>query len=205
MLTINAMGKSCPEPVMMTKSALEKGAEELEVFVDNPISATNVKRFLEGKGFCVQLKDDDGKLVISASKKTPAPAPAPAHASEVLQTPLLPPDGARTFSVLITHQVLGGDDRDLGEILIKGFLGTLSKIDTPPTAVALMNEGVKLALFESSACDHLKNLEKKGVAILVCGTCTQHFGITNSVGVGVISNMFEIVETLNKADKILSL
>ena len=67
-----------------------------------------------------------------------------------------------------------------------------------------MNEGVKLALFDSSSCDHLKNLEWKGTNILVCGICVNHFGIVDSVGVGVISNMLEIVEALNGAERIMN-
>ena len=78
-------------------------------------------------------------------------------------------------------------------------------MDVPPRTVALINEGVKLALFDSSSCDHLKNLERKGTNILVCGTCVNHFGITDSVGAGVISTMFEIVEALNGSGRILSL
>ena len=75
MITVNALGKTCPEPVTMTKAALEKGAEELEVLVDNPISATNVKRFLEGREFQVLLQDDDGRLKLTASKKHHPPLP----------------------------------------------------------------------------------------------------------------------------------
>ena len=74
-----------------------------------------------------------------------------------------------------------------------------------PQLVALMNEGVKLALKNTSSCDHLSALRKKGTRILVCGTCTNHFGITADIGAGVISNMFEITEALLSADKILSL
>ena len=209
MITVNAIGKPCPEPVIMTKAALEKGAEELEVLVDNPVSATNVKRFLESRGFRVLLQDDDGRLKLTAGRKTepsvsasqaPAPqAPAPAPAA-----PLLVPHPAEGLAVLITGKTLGRNDEELGEILVKGFLGALAQLDVPPKTLALMNEGVKLALFDSSACDHLKNLERKGTNILVCGTCVNHFGITDSVGAGIISNMFEIVESLNKAGKILS-
>ena len=68
-----------------------------------------------------------------------------------------------------------------------------------------MNEGVKLALNHTSSLDHLLALERGGVRILVCGTCTNHFGITADIGAGVISNMFEITEALLSADKILSL
>ena len=114
------------------------------------------------------------------------------------------PQPAEGLAVLITGKTLGRNDEELGEILVKGFLGALAQLDVPPKTLALMNEGVKLALFDSSACDHLKNLERKGTNILVCGTCVNHFGITDSVGAGIISNMFEIVESLNKAGKILS-
>ena len=119
--------------------------------------------------------------------------------------PMPVPRPVEGMAVLITGKTLGQSDEELGEILVKGFLGALSQLDVPPRTVALINEGVKLALFDSSSCDHLKNLERKGTNILVCGTCVNHFGIVDSVGVGVISNMLEIVEALNGAGRILSL
>ena len=210
MIVVNATGRACPESVAMTKAALDKGAEELEVLVDNPEAATNVKRLLEGRGFRVLLQDDDGRLKLTAGKKTEpsvstsqasasqAPAPAPA-------APMPVPRPVEGMAVLITGKTLGRNDEELGEILVKGFLGALSQLDVPPRTVALINEGVKLALFDSSSCDHLKNLERKGTNILVCGTCVNHFGITDSVGAGVISTMFEIVEALNGSGRILSL
>lgn len=210
MIVVNATGRACPESVAMTKAALDKGAEELEVLVDNPEAATNVKRLLEGRGFRVLLQDEDGRLKLTAGKKTEpsvstsrasasqAQAPAPAD-------PMPVPRPVEGMAVLITGKTLGRNDEELGEILVKGFLGALSQLDVPPRTVALINEGVKLALFDSSSCDHLKNLERKGTNILVCGTCVNHFGITDSVGAGVISTMFEIVEALNGSGRILSL
>ena len=88
---------------------------------------------------------------------------------------------------------------------MKSFLGVLPQMDPPPLAVALINDGVKLALYDSSSCDHLKNMEKKGVSILVCGTCVNHFNVMDQIGAGSISNMFEIVETLNRAGKIMTI
>jgi len=49
MITVNAVGKACPEPVIMTRAAVEKGAAELEVLVDNAVAVSNVTRFLEDK------------------------------------------------------------------------------------------------------------------------------------------------------------
>ena len=215
MIVVNTTGRACPESVTMTRAALDKGAEELEVLVDNPEAATNVKRLLEGRGFRVLLQDDDGRLKLTAGRKTEpsvsasqAPAPqatVPQAPAPVPVAPMPVPRPAEGMAVLITGKTLGGNDEELGEILVKGFLGALSQLDVPPRTVALINEGVKLALFDSSSCDHLKNLERKGTNILVCGTCVNHFGITDSVGAGVISTMFEIVEALDKAGRILSL
>ena len=210
MIVVNATGRACPESVAMTKAALDKGAEELEVLVDNPEAATNVKRLLEGRGFRVLLQDEDGRLKLTAGKKTePSVSTSRASASQAQApapaAPMPVPRPVEGMAVLITGKTLGRSDEELGEILVKGFLGALSQLDVPPRTVALINEGVKLALFDSSSCDHLKNLERKGTNILVCGTCVNHFGITDSVGAGVISTMFEIVEALNGSGRILSL
>ncbi len=44
MKEIDARGLSCPEPVMMTKAALESGEAELTVLVDNGAASENVSR-----------------------------------------------------------------------------------------------------------------------------------------------------------------
>lgn len=191
MTTVNAMGKNCPEPVIMTKAEVSKGAAELEVLVDNDIAVSNVTRFLEGQGFKVEVSRNGAERKLSAKKTGEAAASAP--------------KGPGNLSVLVTGGTLGKSDAELGEVLIKGFLGTLSKLTNPPAVLALMNEGVKLASSDSAACDHLKDIEKTGTKILVCGTCTNHFGITDKIAVGTISNMFEILEMVTGADKILSI
>lgn len=194
MITVNAVGKACPEPVIMTRAAVEKGATELEVLVDNAVAVSNVTRFLEGQGFRVQHQENGGEFKVTARREGTAPAAGPAPCNR----------GGARLAVLIAGKTLGREDKELGEVLIKGFLGTLSKLETPPAVLALMNEGVKLALSDASTCDHLKDLERTGTKILVCGTCTNHFGITERVGVGTISNMFEILEAVTGADKVLS-
>ena len=200
MITVNAMGKACPEPVIMTRAAVEKGAVELEVLVDNTVAVSNVTRFLEGQGFRVQHQENGGEFKLTARREGAAVSVGSAAAAD----PAPRPQGKARLAVLVAGKTLGREDKELGEVLIKGFLGTLSKLETPPAVLALMNEGVKLALPEASTCDHLKDLEKAGTRVLVCGTCTNHFGITEQVGVGTVSNMFEILEAVTGADKVLS-
>jgi len=45
----------------------------------------------------------------------------------------------------------------------------------------------------------LKELENRGVAILVCGTCLDYFNKKADLRVGKVSNMFTILETLSRA------
>ena len=200
MITVNAVGKACPEPVIMTRAAVEKGAAELEVLVDNAVAVSNVTRFLEGQGFRVQHQENGGEFKVTARREGAVASAGTAAAAD----PAPRPQGKARLAVLVAGKTLGREDKELGEVLIKGFLGTLSKLETPPAVLALMNEGVKLALPDASTCDHLKDLEGTGTKILVCGTCTNHFGITERVGVGTISNMFEILEAVTGADKVLS-
>ena len=99
------------------------------------------------------------------------------------------------MGVLFTSDKIGSVSDGLGEVLMKSFLGTLVKSEKAPSVVALMNEAVHMAAESSSFCDHLSELRDRGT-LTVCGTCTKHFGITENIRVGVISNMFEITEAV---------
>ena len=202
MKIVDARGKPCPEPVVMVKAALEQGEIELEVLLDNPVSASNVMRYLDGKGYEAQLLEAAEALTVTGTKREIVSA---AQESPLAAPPAsFPPVGEEPFSVLIAARHLGRDDAELGEVLMKSFLGTLGQTEGC-FVVALMNEGVKLALSDSSCCEYLQALQGRGTAVLVCGTCVNHFGLGDRIGVGTISNMFEILESLRKAPKVISL
>lgn len=177
---IDARGLECPKPVIKAKEAAEKGENEFSVWVDNEVAVSNVTRFLEGQGFTVKRNEKE-HMMLDAVRTGECTCAVAAEGS---------------CAVLFTSDKIGAESGGLGEVLMKGYIGTLVQKDVPPTAVALMNEGVKMALETSSVCDSLKALADKGVKILVCGTCAKHFGVTEQVKVGVISNMFEITEAV---------
>ena len=110
----------------------------------------------------------------------------------------LMPSARLKNAVFIAHSRIGGDDPQLGEVLMKAFLGTLVQYDENerPAVIALMNEGVKLAERDTSSAETLRDYVARGGTVLVCGTCLKHFGLMEKVGVGIVSNMFEIVSTL---------
>lgn len=66
-ILVDARGKSCPEPVVLTRKALESlSGEELEVMVDSPVAKENVNRMVKNQGFQVTIQEEEGifRLVI---------------------------------------------------------------------------------------------------------------------------------------------
>ncbi len=179
---VDARGLDCPKPVILTKESVDKGCRDLAVWVDNEVAASNVARFLENRGFSVKKEYGEESIVLEAKidpKNTSAN-----------------PEKKKSWGILFTSDKIGAASEGLGEVLMKSFLGTLVQGEKPPTVVALMNDAVRMAAEGSSFCDHLSELRDRGTLILVCGTCTKHFGTTEDIRVGVISNMFEITEAV---------
>lgn len=64
MQTIDAVGRSCPEPVLLTKEGLEASPEGVCVCVDNPIAVENITRFATNKGYKVEKKEENGLFTL---------------------------------------------------------------------------------------------------------------------------------------------
>jgi len=52
---------ACPQPVLMTKKAVEAGCNKVEVRVDNNTAKNNVERFLKNLGYkiCITVREDE--------------------------------------------------------------------------------------------------------------------------------------------------
>ena len=187
MIEIDARKLECPKPVLLVKEEADKGTAQIRACVDNEVAAGNVTRFFESRGYTASREDGAEGIYITGKKSGEAAA--------------VQKNGEVSTAILFTSDKIGAPSDGLGEVLMKAYIGTLTKTSTPPSAVALMNEGVKMALPEASTLDTLKELEAAGTKILICGTCTKHFGITDQITIGTISNMFEISEAVFGADK----
>ena len=55
----------------------------------------------------------------------------------------------------------------------------------------------------STKLKDLKTLEAEGVEIYTCGTCLNFYDITDKLAVGSITNMYDIVEMMEKAGKVI--
>jgi TusA-related sulfurtransferase len=60
-MLIDARGRACPEPVLMTKRALDSNSQGIEVLVDNITARENIRRFADNLGYqiIVDKKGED--------------------------------------------------------------------------------------------------------------------------------------------------
>lgn len=66
---IDARGRSCPEPVIMTKNAIDSFPnEELEVLVDAKVAVENIKRFAKSKGYDIKVDNKGNKFTLHIKK-----------------------------------------------------------------------------------------------------------------------------------------
>ena len=106
--------------------------------------------------------------------------------------------------VVINSDQMGHGDRALGQKLLGTCLRKLANAGRVD-AIVLYNAGVQLALRDSHVAVELGLLHEKGVDILPCGTCVDHFGIRDRLMVDHISNMDEILSMLHAASKVITL
>ena len=159
---IDASGLACPQPVVLTKKALEK-FNEIITIVDNQTALENVKRLANKENCKTKVNtSDNGKWQIHMQKETPV-----SKQNIVIETSEI--NGPNVC--IIAEDSMGRGDRELGKILIRAYLHTITDPDIRPDIILLYNSGVKLALDDSETLQDLQSLEKSGVEILVCGTC----------------------------------
>jgi len=164
----------------------------LTVLVDNVAAKENVTRAMAEAGHQVLAEEGEGAWTLTITKGETCAAPEPRP-------------GSGKMVVFVADRGLGRSDPELGSILMRAFIATISDLPQPPDTIALMQGGVRLACEGSAVLEQLSTLEAKGVRILVCGTCLDFFGLMEKLQVGRISNMAEIVETLMAAGRVIPL
>lgn len=198
--TVDAMGRQCPVPVVMTKKVLDRAeqGDEIRILVDNETAVNNLSR-LAGSTGCsfVSQKTADGyeiNMIVKSSGARRSVADA-----EIVCAPAVPQGD---YTVAITSDKMGEGDPELGAILIKGFVYALTQLETPPAVMLFYNGGAKLTAQDSPCIEDLKTLQEQGTEILTCGTCVNFYGLKEPA-VGTVTNMYAIAEKLTKATKVI--
>ena len=195
-MQIDARGKACPMPVILAKKELDGGCNDLTVLVDNRTAVENLTRLGNSAGMTVASGETlDGLFVRLTGEAKPVEHPV-----------ISCPTTGSGYAVFIGKDVVGTGERELGFNLMKMALYTLAQGDSVPAHILFMNEGVKLpAGEEQQVIDSLITLSEKGCIVLVCGTCLNYYGIADRLKVGIVSNMYDILGAMQRADKVISL
>jgi len=197
MTNIDCTGQVCPIPVIRAKKALEAMGEAggvLALLVDNDIARQNLQKMATGLGYQSEYVQKENGLV-----------EVTIVAGEGCTVESCATDVDSGLVVAIGRDTMGEGSEELGKILIKGFIYALKELTPLPTHILFFNSGINLVGSESNSLEDLRALEEAGTVILVCGTCTNYFGVTEKIGVGEIANMYGIVTAMAEAKRIINI
>lgn len=197
---IDCRGLACPAPVLKTKELIEREQpRDLVVTVDNEAAKENVTRFLEHQGFDVSTDEAESHFHVTgrAGESTENQgAPVISVESEEVKQKIM---------VMVGTDRVGHGDDELGLKLMISFLKTLKEMGDELWRLVFVNNGVKMTSADSEVLPVLKELEERGVYILVCGTCLTHFNLLEKKMVGETTNMLDIVTAMQLADKVVNI
>lgn len=204
--TVDARGKQCPIPVVETKKVLAQMTEqdEVETLVDNEIAVQNLEKMARQKQLPFRYETLDGhtfravitggSLEVTEEQETEWKECMPCQ---------IPDAGSKETVVVLSSDKMGEGDETLGKALMKGFLYALTSQEELPSAVIMYNGGAKLSVEGSDSLEDLRLLKSQGVEILTCGTCLNHYGLTEKLAVGNVTNMYVICEKMMQAGKVV--
>lgn len=192
MIKVNAIGDTCPIPVIKTKKAIQEAAGQgtIEVLVDNEIAVQNVTKMAASEGGNVtseKVAEKEYKITIVLD----GAAKAEEEAAD------------ENLVVVVSSDRMGVGNDDLGKVLIKGFIFAVTQLEKLPKTMLFYNGGATLTAEGSDSLEDLKHLEEQGVEILTCGTCLNYYNLSDKLQVGSVTNMYSIVEKMAGADKII--
>jgi hypothetical protein len=113
----------------------------------------------------------------------------------------------RNVVVLVRQNGLGTvrtEDQDFAAAMFEKFLHTLESQPARPTAICFYTEGVRLACTGSQVLFALKLIQGMGVRLVLCSSCLDRYGLKESVEVGEVRGMNEIVPLLLSADSVIT-
>ncbi len=193
---VDARGMACPKPVIMTKKELDQLDEgSVTTIVDNEVAVKNVSKLAESLGFEYKIDEkSDKEFHINITKGVGSN-----NGEETTK------DEFEDITIAFSNNVMGGGSEELGKILIKSYIYTLTEVTPYPAKLVFYNGGVHLTCEGSEVLEDLKKLEEAGVEIISCGTCLDYYDKKDKVAVGDISNMYTIYESLKNPSNTITI
>jgi len=202
MKIVDTRGQLCPAPLIATKRALKETQlrESFIVQTDNQTSFTNVSRFLKDNNTPFSSTEKDGIWTMIVTKTTGELSKP--NVDEFCEVDV-PHFQKGDFVVAISSDKMGEGDSELGTLLMTNFIKAVHDLDILPSKLVFYNRGVFLGKKDSSVIELLKDLERMGVTLFLCGTCISHYSLKEEISIGTVSNMFEIAQLMSSAGKVV--
>jgi selenium metabolism protein YedF len=202
MRIVDTKGQLCPAPLIAAKKALKESAEgeSFVVLTDNLTSFNNLSRFLKDNKTEFASEEAEGAWTITVTKKQ---SELIRRDAEEYCTPSNSHFEKGNFVVAVSSDKMGEGDEKLGHLLILTFIRALKDLDKLPEKIMFYNSGVKLITNSSPVIEDLRDLEKMGVELLICGTCLNFYCLETVLGAGTVSNMYTIAEAMAESGKII--
>ena len=108
-------------------------------------------------------------------------------------------------TILVTRNGMGTADPELAHKLAGTYFSLLELQDLLPQAICFYAEGIRLVTEGSPILEELQALQDKGVRLVVCGTCVNHYQVAEKVKVGRIGSMKDIVAAQWESEKVITL
>lgn len=201
MNTIDARKLTCPQPLILTKNALEGGLNEVLVLVDNDTAKQNILKYSNKMGYNSEALDKNGVIEIKINKG----ATGSNTSTEQIVTERNTDNNSGSKGYLIGTNILGNGSEELGKLLMKGFIYTITQVKPYPDFMIFLNSGVKLTSENSDSIDDLDKLLQGGTRIVSCGTCLDYYNLKEKLKVGEITNMYDIVETISTTNNVITI
>ena len=202
MKIVDTKGQLCPAPLIAAKRALKEipAGESFILLIDNQTSFNNVSRFLKDNNTGFQVSESGGvwTLTITRGGGELSQSSAVDYCTDSIAH-----FHKGDFIIVITSDKMGEGDIDLGQLLMSNFIKSIKDLDKLPQKMIFYNKGVTLATKDSPLIDHLTDLEKMGVELLLCATCVNHYELADIVGAGILSNMYTIAGVMASTGNIV--
>lgn len=202
MVKVNGMGKNCPIPLIETKKAIKAltSPDTVEVMVDNSMAVKNITRFATDSGYTIttdKISDKEFKLTIDV-KEIKANEEKSVECAACSAT-----DNTGNIVIAIGSEKMGCGDEKLGKNLMKAFIYSVSQAEVRPKTILFFNGGAHLTCEGSLSLEDLNNLKELGVEIKTCGTCLDFYGLKDKLKIGDVTNMYDIVSTMEQASLVI--
>lgn len=107
--------------------------------------------------------------------------------------------------IIISRDGMGDAPLDLRHTLMEKFLSLTIQSGDLPAKILFYTAGIELVCEGSPVLEQLRELEKRGVELVICQTCLNYFDMADKVAVGVVGGMGDILTAIQQAGKVVTL